>query len=75
MQKDGMPDLTTTEVVDTWSAEIEGIWGQITDDDRLTDDQKAELLQTFEDIDGLLDDAKKILKPSDGVNDTDVITW
>lgn len=66
MQQDGMPEPTTTEIVQTWSAEIEGIWRQITDDDQLTDDQKAELIQTFEDIDGLLDDAKKVLNPSDG---------
>jgi hypothetical protein len=59
-----MSEPTTAEIVETWSAEIEGIWAQITDDTRLTDDQKADLIQTFEDIDGLLDDAKKILKES-----------
>ena len=65
MEKDNrMTDPTTTEIVEGWSDEIEGIWQQITDDPRLTDNQKADLIQAFEDIDGLLDDAKNILKES-----------
>jgi len=62
-----IPEQTTAEIVKTWRDEIEGIWTQITDDEQLDDDQKAGLIQVFEDIDGLLDDAKKILgESSDG---------
>lgn len=58
---DGLEGPTTAEIVLGFFTDIEGIFDQITDDDDLTDDQKAGLIQMFEDIEQYHDDAKEFL--------------
>lgn len=60
---------TTAEIILGFFTDIEGIFAQITDDDDLTDDQKAGLIQMFEDIEQYRDDAKEFLGVS-SENDT-----
>lgn len=51
---------TTEEIVRGFFGDIEGIIDEITDDDALTDDQKAGLIQMFEDIEGYGEDVNDI---------------
>ena len=57
---DGMEEPTTQEIVQEFFDEIEAIWAQITDDDSLSDIQKAELIQVFEEIEQHHDYVKEI---------------
>ena len=67
--EDTLEGPTTQEIVLGFFSDIEGIYAQITDDDDLTDDQKAGLIQMFEDIEQYHDDAKEFLGVS-SENDT-----
>lgn len=60
MYEEELEGPTTEEIVRGFFSDIEGIYDQITDDDDLTDDQKARLIQMFEDIDQYDEDVKDI---------------
>ena len=68
LNEEGMEEPTTEEIVLGFFNDIEGIWDQITDDDDLTDEQKARLIQLFEDIDGYHDEAVEIFGVSSGTD-------
>ena len=59
-QANEMEGPTTEEIVRGFFGDIEGIIDEITDDDDLSDDQKARLIQMFEDIEQYDEDVKDI---------------
>lgn len=59
-QDNKMEGPTTEEIVRGFFADIEGIIDEITDDDDLSDDQKARLIQMFEDIEQYDEDVTDI---------------
>lgn len=61
MEEDVLEEPTTQEIVREFFDEIEAIWAQITDDDSLTDQQKADLIQVFEEIEQHHDYVKDVL--------------
>lgn len=56
-----LEDLGLDEIVAGFGVEVENIFVAIEDDDDLDDDERAELIKTFEEIEELVTTARKIV--------------